>query len=294
MNNEDRGQAASNATLQDQLMDDIDNETISIAYRILKEASQRIADLSRNVYSASEYCSATDFAIQGNTYQGSIEDCCNCFQYASKNIDEYADLLIGALKGQSETQSRRTETGTTIIHSTDPVQEYYVEVPQGGGSKSGSIAQKRLVGYDEEGHEVISEPYQLVSETTKEGTGGYVERLVGYDEEGHEVISEPYHLVSETTKEGTGGYIERIYGVDQEGHQVISEPYHLYSETSTTKKSPYIEQKVAIDPEGRIALSNAYQKNASSGGGYIESVSGEPLYNEFSVSNVSNGKLKNN
>ena len=106
---------------------EMDNETIMIAYKLIKEAAEKIGQLSNKVYTASEYCSEKDFAVKGITYEESIGNCSDCFEFVAKNIDEYADLLLDTLNSQIRQEEWTQEERRMEL---EPIQEYNVVVPR--------------------------------------------------------------------------------------------------------------------------------------------------------------------
>ena len=120
----------------DELMDEIDNETILVAYKILKEAAEKLGLLSNNIHSAVEYCSANDLSISGKTYEGTVEDCSTYFQFASKNIDEYAELLrelvqknIPAPEEEHNINRREQEREQRYEIGPDGIKTYFADDP---------------------------------------------------------------------------------------------------------------------------------------------------------------------
>ena len=78
----------------DNSINDVDVETILIAYQLLKKGSEKIGKISNQIFSAAEYCTGNQFSVGGITYEGSISNCSNCFQYVSINIDDYAEAIL--------------------------------------------------------------------------------------------------------------------------------------------------------------------------------------------------------
>ena len=75
----------------------IDYDKILEAYNIIKETAVRLNEISKKINAAGNYCTPNEFSVQGYSYMENVDECCNCFQYASKGLDEYADSLLSAL-----------------------------------------------------------------------------------------------------------------------------------------------------------------------------------------------------
>ena len=76
----------------------IEYEKVLKAYYIIKETATRLNEISKKINAAGDYCTPQDFSVQGYSYSDNIDECCNCFQYASKGLDEFADSLLSEVK----------------------------------------------------------------------------------------------------------------------------------------------------------------------------------------------------
>ena len=75
----------------------IDYDKVLEAYNVIKETAIRLNEISKKINAAGNYCTPNEFSVQGYSYMENVDECCNCFQYASKGLDEYADSLLSAL-----------------------------------------------------------------------------------------------------------------------------------------------------------------------------------------------------
>ena len=86
----------------------INQERIIEACNKIKETATKLNEISKKINAAGDYCTPNEFSIKGQSYTENFNECCNCFQYASKELDEYADSIINslnkALNNQQEDQ----------------------------------------------------------------------------------------------------------------------------------------------------------------------------------------------
>lgn len=132
--NQDNTQLDNQALIMEQ-----DNKIIEDVYKMIKDASLKVGKASNKVYSAMEYCKEEDFSVRGITYEDAIENCSNCFQFSSKNIREYADLLMETLRMNllpeidSEIERRQQDhpNDTKVLYHTTS-DDINITIPKGG------------------------------------------------------------------------------------------------------------------------------------------------------------------
>ena len=91
------GTLITGAPATGQTLSEEDYELIVKACNMIKDTATDMETIGRKINSAGEYCSPTDFYVDGYSYSDNVSECSNCFQFASKGLDEYADSILLAV-----------------------------------------------------------------------------------------------------------------------------------------------------------------------------------------------------
>ena len=108
------GLGVSSSNISSTTSSAINQERIIEACNKIKETATRLNEISKKINAAGDYCTPNEFSIKGHSYTENFDECCNCFQYASKELDEYADSIINslnkALNNQQDEQYEKKRT----------------------------------------------------------------------------------------------------------------------------------------------------------------------------------------
>ena len=87
-------------------------ELIVRACNMIKDTASDMQTIGRKINSAGEYCTPNYFYVDGYSYSDNVNECSNCFQFASKGLDEYADSILQSVNKAFNMEEQDSRSGS--------------------------------------------------------------------------------------------------------------------------------------------------------------------------------------